>query len=184
MLGGAVRVPVGDLADEPGLANVAPGGAAPSVVARYGLGRQVDLGLEASGTSARAMLRGMLGSGAARLLVGIAPHVGLGDEGGELVRAGGTVPITLSIDVLSLYEVWIGARVALEHMAGQAGGVGISMTGVRTGGVIGLGVGFRRFMVLAELGIDHELWTGTVSDISIERNGLVLTPAFAVRLRL
>lgn len=184
MVGGAVRVPVGDLANEPELVNVAPGGAAPSVVARHGLGPQADLGLEASGTTARLMLRGMLGSDTVRLVGGIAPHVGLGHEGGELVRAGGTVPITLTIDVLSIYEVWIGARVALEHMAGQANGVGVSMTGVRTGGVIGLGVGFRRFMILAELGIDHELWTGTVSDISIERNGLVLTPAFAIRLRL
>lgn len=184
MLGGAVRVPVGDLADAPELVEVAPGGAAPSVVARHGLGRQVDLGLEASGTTARLMLRGQVGDGMARLVAGIAPHVGVGHEGGELVRAGGTVPLTLAIDVLSLYEVWVGARVGVEHLAGTAVGVGISMTGIRTGGVVGLGVGFRRFMVLAELGIDHELWTGTISDTSIERNGLVLTPAFAVRLRL
>lgn len=184
MVGAAMRVPVGDLANAPALVDVAPGGVSPAAVVRHGLGDDIDLGVEASGTAARVMLRGQIGHGLVRLVGGIAPHVGLGHEGGELLRAGGTVPITLAIDVTSLYEVWIGARVALEYLGGSAQGVGISMTGVRTGGVVGMGVGFRRFLVLIELGIDHELWTGTVSDISIETNGLVLTPAIALRLRL
>lgn len=179
-----MRVPVGALANEPALADVAPGGAAPSVVARYGLGPSADLGIEASGTTARALLRGQLGDGMVRVQAGLGPHVGVGHEGGELVRAGGTLPLALTIDVLSLFEVWVGARVVLEHLTGAARSVAISMTGIVTGGVVGLGVGFRRFLVLVELGVDHELWTGTVADMSIERSGLVLTPAFAVRLRL
>lgn len=183
-LGGAVRVPVGDLANEPALENVGPGGVVPAAFVRHGIGRNADLGLEVAGSSARGMLRGMLGGGMARFVGGIAPHVGLAHEDGDLLRVGGTVPITLSVDVLSLYELWIGARIAVDYLTGTVRGEAISMTGLRTGGVIGLGVGFRRLLVLVELGIDHELWSGTVSDISIERNGLVLTPAFAIRLRL
>ncbi|MBX3269741.1 MAG: hypothetical protein KF729_05750 [Sandaracinaceae bacterium] len=184
LVGAAVRVPVGDLADAPALSQSAPGGVAPAVAVRHGLARDVDLGLEASGLAARAMLRGQLATGMLRLLAGIAPHLGLAHEGGGLWRGGATLPVVLSIDLFSLYEVWIGARVAVEHVGGDADGVGVSLTGLRTGGVVGLGVGFRRLLVLVELGIDHELWTGTVADTSIERSGLVLTPAFAVRLRL
>lgn len=183
-VGAAVRVPVGDLASEPMLAEVSPGGVAPSGFVRHGLGPDADLGAEISGTSARAMLRGQLGLDMVRLVGGIAPHVGLAHSGGELVRVGGTVPITLAIDLFSLYEVWIGARVAVEHLTGSAQAASISMTGLRTGGVVGMAVGFRWLWVLVELGVDHELWTGSVSDISIERNGLVLTPAFAVRVRM
>lgn len=183
-LGTAIRVPIGDLADDPTLAPLAPGGVAPGAFARHGLGRDVDLGLEVSGPTARAHLRGQLRSGMVRVVVGIAPHVGLGHPDGDLLRVGGTIPIVLAIDVLSLYEVWIGVRLGVEHLTGAAAGDAISMTGIRTGGVVGLAAGFRRLHVLAELGIDHELWTGEVSDVPVERNGLVLTPAFAVRLRM
>jgi len=183
-LGAAVRVPVGDLASEPLLSEVSPGGVAPSGFARHGLGPNADLGIEISGSSARAMLRGQVGAGMARLVGGIAPHVGLAHSDGELVRVGGTIPLTLSIDLFSLYEVWIGARIAVEHLTGSVQAASISMTGLRTGGVVGMAVGFRWLWLLVELGVDHELWSGTVSDTSIERNGLVLTPAFAVRVRM
>ena len=183
-LGAAVRVPVGDLADEPTLAPFGSGGVAPGAFVRHGLTPDIDVGLEVSGAAARAHLRLQLGSGTVRLVTGLAPHVGLGHEDGELIRVGGTIPIVLSIDVLGFYEVWIGVQLGLEHLVGQAGTDSISMTAIRTGGVVGLAVGFRRFHVLVELGIDHELWTGSVTDMSIERNGLVLTPALAVRLRL
>ena len=175
---------MGDLADAPMLADVAPGGVAPAAFVRHGISRDVDLGLEVAGSGARAMLRGQVGEGLVRFIGGFSPHVGLGHEGGELARVGGTVPLTLSIDAFSLYEVWVGVRVGVEHLFGNAAGSTVSMTGLRTGGVIGLGVGFRRLMLLVELGIDHELWTGRVSDIAIERSGLALTPAFAVRVRL
>ncbi len=175
---------MGDLADAPMLAETAPGGVVPSAFTRYGLGPDADLGLEVAGSSARAMLRGQLGVGLVRLIGGFAPHVGIAQEQGDLLRVGGTVPLTLAIDAFSLYEVWVGVRLGVEHLAGSAGGVDISMTGLRTGGVVGLGVGFRRLMVLVELGVDHELWSGSVADVSIQRNGLVLTPAFALRLRL
>ena len=189
-LGAAIRVPVGDLADEPTLVPVASGGVAPGASVRHGVARDIDLGLEVSGAAARAHLRLALGAGLVHLVTGLAPHVGLGHEGGELFRVGGTIPILLAVNVLSIYEVWIGLQLGVEHLFGQAGTDSISMTGLRTGGVVGLAVGFRRFHVLVELGIDHELWTGSVSDVPgaasrpVERNGLVLTPAFGLRLRL
>lgn len=183
-LGAAVRVPVGDLADEPALVPVESGGVAPGASVRHGLTRDIDLGLEVSGTALRGHLRLQLGSGMVHLVTGLAPHVGLGHQDGELIRLGGTIPIVLAVDVLSIYEIWIGLQLGLEHLTGQAGTDSISMTALRTGGVVGLAVGFRRVHVLVELAIDHELWTGSITDTQIERNGLVLTPALAVRLRL
>jgi len=183
-VGAAVRIPVGDLADDPRLAPLASGGVAPGAFVRHGLSRDVDLGVEISGTAARGQLRLQLGSGMVRLLAGLAPHVGLGHEGGEVVRVGGTVPIVLSVSVLGLYEAWVGVRVGVEHLVGRAQATRYSLTGLRTGGVVGLAVGFRHLHVLVELGIDHELWRGSADDRSIETNGLVLTPALALRLRI
>lgn len=192
--GAAFRVPVGDLVaqplpddDERLLAFGAPSGASPVVFVRHGLGEQVDLGVEASGSSLRASLRGRLPLGAlAHLMIGLVPHAGFVHDlaDGSAFRGGGLLPITLGIEAFSLYEAWIGVRVGLEHVAGELAGRSVALSGLRTGGVVGIGVGFRRLMVLVELAVDHELWWGSLGDSSIERNGLALTPAFAVRLRL
>lgn len=194
--GAAYRIPVGDLSPaavspgEPGaeldhaLSFGAPGGATPLVFVRHGLGSRADLGVEATASSARAHLRGRLPLGTASLLFGIAPHVGVAHDDTSAVRLGGTVPLVLAIDLFSLYEAWIGARITVEHIRGDLGALPVSLTGLRTGGVVGLAVGFRRFHVMMELGVDHELWTGDLGDNAIDANGLVLTPAFAVRLRL
>lgn len=193
-LGSAFRVPVGDLVaqplpedDEQLLAFGAPSGAAPVVFARHGLSEELELGVEAAGSSLRGNLRGRFPLGSmASLMIGVVPHVGLVSDldGADALRAGGLVPITLGLEVFSLYEAWIGVRVGLEHVTGELGGRSVGLSGLRTGGVVGLGVGFRRLMVLVELAIDHELWWGSLGDTAIERNGLALTPAFAVRLRL
>ena len=195
-LGGAIRVPVGDLvAAEPGndsdrlLAFGGPGGGAPVAFVRHGIGDDADIGAEIAGSSAHFTLRGQLHlPSGLRVMAGLAPHVGYVGGDGNAVRAGGTIPIVLAIDVFSIYEVWLGVRVGLEHVVGELGPEGavdaVSVTGLRTGGVVGLAVGFRRFHVLVELAVDHELWTGSLGSISIERSGVVLTPAFAFRLRL
>jgi hypothetical protein len=195
-LGGAIRVPVGGLvASEPGddsdrlLAFGGPGGVAPAAFVRHGLGPNADLGAEVTGSSAHFTLRGQLRlPSGLRVVAGLAPHVGYVGGDGDAVRAGGTIPLVLAIDLFSIYELWLGVRVGLEHVVGDLGPDGalesVSLTGLRTGGVVGLAVGFRRVWVLVELAVDHELWTGSLGDNPIERNGVVLTPAFAFRLRL
>jgi hypothetical protein len=192
-VGAAVRIPVGDLVPqdlttdtERALALGAPSGSAPVAFVRHGLTDELDLGVEASGSSLRGSLRGRFElSSMMSVMVGAAPHVGLVHDGEQAAfRAGGLVPIVLSIDLLSLYEVWIGARIGLEHVAGELGGAATSWSGLRTGGVIGLAIGFRTLHVLAELAVDHELWWGTRNGAAVQRNGVALTPAFAVRLRL
>ncbi len=192
--GAAFRVPVGDLAAQPLpdddqrlLAFGAPSGAAPVVFVRHGLSEELDLGVEAAGSSVRGnlRLRAPLGS-LAHLMVGVVPHAGVVADlnDGTAFRGGGLLPIVLGLELFSMYEAWIGVRVGLEHVSGELGGRSVELSALRTGGVIGLGVGFRRLMVLVELAIDHELWWGSLGDTGIERNGLTLTPAFAVRLRL
>lgn len=193
-VGAAVRVPVGDLVAQPSLeardellAFGAPGGAAPAAFVRHGLTDELDLGVEAAGSSLRGRLRGRIGlGGLAHLVIGLAPHAGAVYDGSEAAafRGGVLVPVAITLDLFSLYEVWIGARAGIEHVAGELGDRALSLSGLRTGGVVGLGVGFRRLHVLVELAVDHELWWGALGGRSVERNGIALTPAFAVRLRL
>jgi hypothetical protein len=193
-VGGAARVPIGDLVPQAApeddallLAFGAPSGVAPSAFVRHGLSDQVELGLEASGSSLRGSLRGLFDLGSfAHLVLGIAPFAGglYDGDGGAAFRGGALVPVAITLEVFSLYEAWVGLRAGIEHIAGDLADRSVSFTGLRTGGVVGLGVGFRRLHVLLELAIDHELWWGRLGDRSVERNGVALTPAFAVRLRL
>ncbi|MFK7985472.1 MAG: hypothetical protein AB8I08_05535 [Sandaracinaceae bacterium] len=189
-LGGAVRVPVGDLVAQPGveadrlLAASASGGAVPVAMVRRGVSPDVDLGVETAGTTLRLSARGRVRLGMFNLVAGLVPHVGLVDDPIEAGRLGVSIPVVLSLDVLSVAEAWLGVRGTLEHAFGELEGAALTVTGVRGGGVLGLAVGFRRFHVLLELGIDYERWFGALGDTEIEREGVVLTPAFAVRLRL
>ncbi len=195
-LGGAVRVPVGDLvpaqSGAPDDASTlmtfgAPSGAAPVGFVRHGLTDDVDLGVEVAGSSLRGNVRGQIAlGGMAHLMIGAVPTVGAlyDGSGGAAFRGGGTIPIALTIDVSSLYELWVGARVGLEHVAGDLSGRSVDLSGLRTGGVIGLGVGFRVLHLLVELAVDHELWWGSLGDSAIQRSGISLTPAFALRFLL
>jgi hypothetical protein len=184
MLGAAIRVPVGDLVpelpDDNALAYAAPGGVAPLGSVRHGIDPNVDLGIDVVGSTLRGLVRGQLSLGSVSLILGVMPEIGVMSADTTSIRAGALGSAVIGIDITSLYEAWIGVRVGLEHLAGE----GVGMSGLRTGGVVGIAAGFRRFHVLVELAVDHEYWWGTRDDISIERNGLSLTPAFALRLRL
>lgn len=193
-IGGAVRVPVGDLAvqplpdDDAGLlAFGAPSGVAPAAFVRHGLTDDLDLGVEAAGSSLRGSVRGRIALGSfAHLLLGAVPHAGAVYDGGEgaAFRGGVLVPAVVTFDLSGLYEAWIGVRAGIEHVTGELLDRGLALSGLRTGGVVGLAVGFSRFHVLLELAVDHELWWGALADDAFERSGVALTPAFALRLRL
>ena len=193
--GASYRIPVGDMVatTDPAptqrlIAFGAPGGAVPLVALRHGLGPRLDFGLAASGSTVTAEVRGREPVSSFSLVYGIQALGGLAAGDGLAGRVGGTVPVALAIDVFSVVQAWFGLRVGIEHVRGDldgpAGSGPLELTGLRTGGALGIAVGFRRFFVFIELAADHEAWWGTVTGTSIERNGLVLTPAFALAVRL
>jgi hypothetical protein len=196
-LGAAVRVPMTDLVPAAmGPARElttfgASGGAAPVAAVRHGLNEDVDLGVEAVGSSMRVTLRGQIPIGPAFLIGGISPEGGLvysdpreGTMGGSAFRGGATVPLLFALDLFSLYELWIGPRFGLAHIGGDSAGRSVAFTGLRAGGVVGMAVGFRRIHLLADLAIDYEHWCGSLGGTGVERDALVLTPAFAIRIRI
>jgi hypothetical protein len=58
-----------------------------------------------------------------------------------------------------------------------------NLSAFRAGAFLGLAVGIRRVHVLAELAADYEYWRGALGGVAIERQGLALTPGFALRIR-
>lgn len=175
LAGVAARIPLGsDLPDQPN----APGGVAPVVAVRYGLGTHTDVGLMAVGPLVRAdvqhavLLEDDITSYA--VTFGLAPYAGPVDEGG--VRWGAQVPVLLTVDAGSVVLLWIGPRLRFERASSDAEG---DTTGIELGGVLGVGLGFRHFHGLVELSAAWERWWAEV-----DRSGTVLTPAFALRLLL
>lgn len=194
-VGMAARVPTGDLAAGTVLALAAPAGIAPAGVVRVGVSDDVDVGLVVAGAGGRAELRFGGRVGQLRAHLGMAAHAGyattpLDVDGaqGQGWRAGAFVPLTLAFDVAGILEAWLGARFALDRVEGvladSAMNAPSSAWGVRGGGVVGIALGFRRVHVLAELAVDGEWWSVASAGASLERAGVALTPALAVRLRL
>ena len=203
-LGGAARVPLGDLAPpadappelrEP-LAAGASSGVAPLLLGRVGLDDAWDLSVLVVGTTLRAELRWDAPlSSIAHLVIGAAPYGGYvdgearqGASPARVGRVGGVIPVALTLDVSGIYEAWVGARVGGEHVAGDVElapmRTSLALTTVRAGLVVGLAVGFRSVHALVELAADYEHHHGTLGDTRFERQGIVLTPAFALRFRL
>jgi len=199
-LGGAARVPLGELKDwEAGEPNDEPdasaGGVVPMGYARYGLTERWDLGLLVAGTMARIDARheSLLREGSTRssLVVGLEPfggwiaRDGASAEGG---RAGLEVPFTYGVDIGGVYEIWVGARASGEWVRGDFirsdDGALEAGWGVRVGPVIGMALGIRRVHALVELTAAYEHWSIDDSGGRLRRNGVALTPAFALRLRL
>ena len=201
-LGGAARVPFGDLkgnadtdAGDDYVEEAEAGGVAPMAYARYGIGKHWDLGLMVSGTTVRADVRRekVLVDGTTRssLVVGIAPFGGwITDEGGSADggRVGGEVPFVYGVDFGGVYELWLGARASGEYVRGDFPLDGTrektSGFGLRAGPLVGMALGIPRIHVLIELTAAYEHWFIDQGDDSFDRGGFVLIPAFAVRLRL
>ena len=172
--GMAARIPLGSLEEQP----AAPGGVAPVLEARFGLSRDTDVGLMAVGALGRADVRQ-----AVRIVddltsyavtFGLAPYVGAVHEGG--LRWGAQAPILFTVDAGSVVQLWVGPRIRFERAHTDLEG---DATGLELGGVLGLGLGFRHFHGLLELSAAYERWWSQT-----DREGLALTPAFALRLLL
>ncbi|MGF1468493.1 MAG: hypothetical protein ACFCGT_20400 [Sandaracinaceae bacterium] len=198
--GGSFRVPLGPLdGGEPPdagarlLTFAQPGGAVPVAFVRRGVGDRVDLGAQIAGSTGRVAVRGTVPAGGGlRLVLGLSPHAGWLEtepaQSGQAFRAGVELPVVLAFDVSSLYSAWFGLRLGVDHANGRIGPTDARRdaygTGLRTGGVFGMGVGFRRFHLLMEIAIDHEAWWGRLGTVRVERNGVVVVPSFAFRLRV
>jgi len=208
-LGAAVRVGLGDLDPAGAPAELAPyvetaqgSGVAPAGAFRYGVLDHTDVGVTVAGPLVRLDVRQelVLEESPLRLalLGGIGPYVGFlggagsGAEGEGGTRVGADLPLLLGVDGLSIVQMWIGARVGVEHVFGHLdGGTGgapalsaLSATGFRIGGVFGLALGFRRLHVMVELTGGWETWSGDLGASPLSVSGVVLTPAFALRYRI
>jgi hypothetical protein len=202
-LGGAARVPLGDLRDpalsDPGESEYRyaadAGGVVPMAYGRYGIGRNWDLGLMVSGTTVRAETRHetVLREGTARssLVVGLAPYGGWipdRDESGNGGRVGLEVPFVYGVEIGGVYEIWVGARGSGEYVFGDFQVAGsdqkASGAGLRLGPVVGMALGVRRIHALVELSAAYEYWLIDHAGRSLDRGGFVLIPGFGIRLRL
>ncbi len=204
-LGGAVRIATGDLRND-GVESTNASryreaaeatGVVPAAYARYGLPHHLDLGLLAAGTLFRLELRRehVIEEGTTRptFLYGLAPYaayVGSKDDDGQGHRLGLELPLAYAVELGGVYEIWAGARVAVERIHGEffrsdAGGqVGATGFGFRGGAVLGMALGFRRVHTLLELTAAYERYWVEHGGVSLDRGGFVLTPAFALRIRI
>ena len=201
-LGGAARVPLGDLKDpvvaDPGQSEYRyaadAGGVVPMAYGRYGIARHWDLGLMVSGPNVRAEARyeRVLRDGTSRtaLMVGMAPFGGwIPDRAGSGSggRVGLEVPFVFGVEIGGIYEIWVGARVSGEAVFGdfqiEGSARRASGAGVRAGPVVGMALGVRRVHALVELTTAYEHWFIDHAGTSLDRGGLVLIPGFGVRLR-
>jgi hypothetical protein len=195
-LGSAVRAPLGDIrrndltrTDEERslLTLLGREGVAPVEGARIGLSDHVDVGVLVSATSvALGARRAFVLDEDTRIVLGLTPRMGFltGDDARGL-SFGVDVPAVLALNFAGIYEVWTGIRAGIDSATGRVGEVtDLSMTGIRAGAVLGVSAGFRTLAVLVELAADYEWWRGSVGANASSLSGVVLTPAFAIRIRL
>jgi hypothetical protein len=191
-VGGAARIALGgietvepsawaDAADE-----AVPTGVVPVGTFRYGVRPGTSLGAMVAGSLLDVSVLHELAVDEAdslrpALLVGADAFGGLTAGGG---RVGGNIPLLFGLNATSLLEVWVGLRAGIEVVVGEAGESAVDLFGGRIGGVVGLGAGFRHLHVLVELTAAYERWTGSIGETDIVADGVALTPAFALRLRL
>lgn len=196
IVGAAVRTPVSDLArsnaersaeDRNLLTLLGREGVTPTGSFRYGVSEYVDVGATVSATTlALTARRSFVLDEDTRIIVGLQPRGGwLSGDDAHGYLFGANVPLVLGRNFGGVYEFWAGISVGIDRAAGRVGGTNdVSSTGFRTGAVVGLSVGLRTIAALVELAADYEWWNGKQGSTSAAMNGLVLTPAFALRIRL
>lgn len=183
----------------PDLADVATAfrsnGFVPLASARYGIGEHRDLGVLVSGSGFRFDLRfehvTKNGSTRKQFVFGLAPsYLALPVGGGGLGHLVGVEPVVAySIDFGSLYEVWFGPRLLTQGLFGtldDASGTARQVHGARLelGLTFGVAAGIRRVHGFVEITASREFYFGAFGDASLRVNGMVLTPAFGLRVRI
>lgn len=199
-VGGAARVPFGDLNEgvlgDAYRERVEAGGVVPTAYVRRGLTERFDLGVMVTGTDLRLEFRGekVLSpepTTRASLVYALAPYGGWipdNNQSGSGGRVGFDLPVVYGIDFNGVYELWFGPRLTHEYvfgdfmLAGQSRAA--SAHAFRAGGVLGMALGFRRLHALIELTAGWEQWLGNHGGARINRGGVALIPAFAIRLRI
>lgn len=172
----------------------AAGGIVPVVAFRHGVARHFDIGFMAAGTDLRLEGRHEIvlreDSTRPSILLGAALLGGYADSGGfrgedraQGGRMGLEIPVVYAVEFGPVYDLWMGGRVAAEHVRIRSEPASGNATAVRSGAVVGLGAGFRRLHVQLELTASYERWVGAPDDSGLG-GGLVLVPAFALRLKL
>jgi hypothetical protein len=202
--GGAARVPLGALRDVAGVRGdhavqrTALGeGVTPIGFGRYGINRHTDVELAVLGASVRVAYRHewLLSDGINRTVWLVSPSLLLGkahdreaDGARGGLRSSLEVPLLYSADYGGVYETWIGPRVGLEYIKGdftvERGISSVHASGLRAGAVLGFVAGFRRIHAMIELGAAYEHWWMRADGERRQRGGVVLIPAFALRVRL
>lgn len=200
-IGMAARAPALDLAPaDPGTTELlslsGPGGVVPAGSFRVGLDDAWDLGVIVAGTGGRVEVRtgGPLGTLAnyhvgAAISTGYqrseATQSGMGAmlASAEGYRVGAFVPIGIGAALGGIFEGWGTLRLGAEYVNGTVGTQSGDAWIFRSGLALGIGVGFRRVHVLLELAVDFEHVRGQLGAVAIDRSGVVLTPATALRLR-
>jgi hypothetical protein len=196
--GGATRVAFGGARRRPAEGEAPYAGAVqgvvPVVAFRQGVARHWDVGLMAAGTDLRlegrheivlreASTRPSVLLGAAVLGGYAGEGVGAADGAARGGRMGVEIPVVYAVEFGPVYDLWMGGRVAAEHVRLRGDMAAGSATAVRGGLVLGLGAGFRRLHAQLELTAYYERWLGA-PDATGLGGGLVLVPAFALRVRL
>ena len=201
--GGAALVPIAGGTDteslghvvRPGLGTVVRGavglGGRSEATLRYG-GRDVGLGVRWNAFESRTDQAGALA-----LLVGIEARGRLGVRADDAPAhrddahgAGLVIPVGVAFaSDAGLVTAWAVLQGGAERIAGPLQldatqpAVELSLRRLFVVGQIGLGIGFRRVRVLAEIGVERDWVSGTASGVARSFAVTSLTPAFALSIR-
>ena len=198
LLGGAYRVPTGDLArsefvegspEHTAQTILGREGASPVGMSRYGFSEDADFTLGVSLTQVALTGRGAIHLdkiSRARIIVGITPTLGwLGVGGVRGFSLGAQLPILATIQISGMYEGWAGIRAGVDLAQGRVDEIHDARA-IRgsVGAVVGFSVGFRMFAALVEVAVDYEHWNARANFMHRSFEGISVTPAFALRIRI
>lgn len=203
-VGGAGLVPIKAAVEPDGVANVVKPGLGTVVRASFGLGARTEATLRYGGRDLGLGLRWNAfesrteQAGALAFLLGIEARGRLAVRPDDAVvhrddaRGYGVVaPIGVAFQSdAGLVTAWGVAQLGLERIAGpfqrdaDAPTLDIRLLRTFVAGQFGVGIGFRRVRVMAEIGVERDFIRGTVGGEDRSFAITCLTPAFGLSIRL